>query len=136
MKDQICGKIAEALKRSRNSLSEDQQTHLLGCERCLDRMLDICLAELPVVEIPDGFVLTTAKRLKSNSWDFGKSKLRMLVFAVSGMVAFTAWLYLWNRALPDVIAAFRSATPMAILLTAASVEVTGILLWASRTTRV
>lgn len=135
MQQPICDKIAESIMQGA-AISESERDHAVNCEACLDRVLDSCLTDSPTVGIPDQFAGVTARRLLSESEGTRNRRLRALIFGVPCAAGFVAWLVLWRGMLPGLASGLQPGSPTIIFSVAASLEITAILLWVSRATRV
>jgi hypothetical protein len=135
MEQGICDRIAESLRQG-NSVSGPDRDHALHCEVCLDRVLNTCLVKPPIVTVPDQFAEATARHLLSKSGNIRIRRLRMLVFALPAAVASAAWFFFWHGMFHATVPVPQPGSALTIFSVAASVELTAIILWVSRATRV
>jgi len=135
MQQPICDKLAESLMQGAG-ISESERDHAVNCEACLERVLNSCLADPPTVTIREKFAGVTARRMLSESEGTRNRRLRALSFGVPCAAGFVAWLVLWRGMLPALASGIQPGSPTIIFSVAASLEMTAILLWVTRATRV
>ena len=135
MEQRICDRIEVDLKR-RAVLSGSDREHALNCDACLERVLESALAEPLDVTIPGDFAAATAYRLLGDSAPRIRHRpLRLLVFAIAGVVSMLVWLFFLREVIP-LLPGLQPGSHLIVLSVAASLELTAILLWVSRTTQV